>query len=58
MGQKSMPLPEITAPMATSIAQAGNSSDMKASDSPNASAPTMGAAHTSWARTKSTTAWV
>ena len=49
IGQKLMPLPLISAPMATSIAQAGSSSEMKASDSPNASAPTMGAAQNSWA---------
>jgi membrane protein DedA with SNARE-associated domain len=42
-GQKLMPLAPIKAPIATSAPQAGISSEMKASDSPNASARTIGA---------------
>ena len=44
-GQKLMPLTPISAPIATSAPQAGTSSEMKASDSPNASTSTIGAAH-------------
>ena len=36
-GQKLMPLAPISAPIATSAPQAGTSSEIKASDSPNAS---------------------
>ena len=43
--------------MPTSAAQAGTMSDMKASDSANASAPTIGAAHTWLTRTNSMIAW-
>ena len=39
-----MPLTPINAPIATSAPQAGISSEMKASDSPNASSRTIGAA--------------
>src|SRR5215468_3435798 len=57
IGQK-LRLPElISTPMPTSAAQAGISSEMKASDSPNASANTIGAAHTSCVRTNSTICW-
>ena len=53
-----MPLPPISAPIAIRMDQAGTSSEMKASDSAKASAPTIGPAHTSWTRTKSTNASV
>ena len=43
-GQKLMPLAPINAPMATSAPQAGIKSEMKASNSPNASSRTIGAA--------------
>jgi hypothetical protein len=43
-GQKLMPLTPISAPIATSAPHAGTSSEMKASDSPNASTRTTGAA--------------
>ena len=56
-GQKLMPLEPIKAPIATSAPQAGISSEMKASDSPNASANTIGGAHASCWRTKSTICW-
>ena len=39
-------------------AQAGISKEMKASDSPNASANTIGGAHVALARTKSMTCWL
>ena len=39
-----MPLAPISAPMATSAPQAGINSEMKASNSPNASRNTIGAA--------------
>jgi hypothetical protein len=45
-GQKLMPLTPIKAPIATSAPQAGTSSEMKASDSLNASRRTIGAAQT------------
>ena len=51
-GQKLMPLGPISAPIATSAPQAGISSEMKASDSPNASANTIGGAHAALSRTK------
>ena len=44
IGQKLIWPAEISAPIPTSAAQAGRSSEMKASDSPNASTRTMGAA--------------
>ena len=43
-GQKEMPLAPISAPIATSAPQAGIYNEMKASDSPNASTSTIGAA--------------
>ena len=54
-GQKLMPLGPISAPIATSAPQAGISSEMKASDSPNASANTIGGAHAALSRTKAMT---
>ena len=51
-GQKLMPPAAIKAPMATSAPQAGISSEMKASDSPKASANTIGGAHAALSRTK------
>ena len=50
-----MPLGPINAPMATSAPQAGISSEMKASDSPNASANTIGGAQAALSRTKAMT---
>jgi hypothetical protein len=47
----------MSAPIPTSAAHAGSSNEMKASDSPNASANTTGAAHAWWTRTNSTTVW-
>jgi hypothetical protein len=47
-----MPLDPIRAPIATSAVRPGMSSEMKASDSPNASAKTMGSAQALFSRTK------
>ena len=55
-GQKLMPLAPIKAPIATSAPHAGINSEMKASDSPNASSSTIGAAQAEWSRTKSASA--
>ena len=56
-GQKSR-LPEPTsAPIPISAAQAGMSNEMKASNSPKASANTTGTAHAWWTRTNSTIVW-
>src|ERR1700743_205006 len=55
-GQKLIPLAPIRAPIATSAPQAGINSEMKASDSPNASKSTIGAAQAEWSRTKSASA--
>ena len=52
-----MPLAAKNAPSATSAPQAGISSEMKASDSPNASKNTTGAAQCSLLRTNSTICW-
>ncbi len=52
-GQKLMPLAPISAPIATSAPQAGISNEIKASNSPNASTRTIGAAQAEWSRTKS-----
>ena len=52
-----MPLEPISAPIATSAPQAGISSEMKASNSPNASANTIGGAQASLSRTKAMTDW-
>jgi hypothetical protein len=51
-----MPLAAKKTPSATSAPQAGINSEMKASDSPNASANTTGTAQCSLLRTKSTMA--
>ena len=56
-GQKLSPLDAISAPMPTSAAHAGISSEMKASDSPKASANTIGGAQASCSRTKSMMVW-
>ena len=45
-GQNEMSAAPISAPIAISAPQAGTSSEMKASDSPNASRSTIGAAQT------------
>ena len=54
-GQKLMPLVESSAPIATSALQAGISREMKASNSPKASANTIGGAQAACRRTKSVT---
>jgi hypothetical protein len=55
IGTKAMPLTPISAPMPTNATVAGISSEMKASDSPNASANTIGSAQPSLSRTNSMT---
>ena len=52
-----MPLVESSAPIATSALQAGISSEIKASNSPKASANTIGGAQAAWSRTKAMTDW-
>ena len=57
IGQKLMSLELIKAPIATNAPQAGINRERKASDSPNASANTIGAAQTWLLWTKSTVCW-
>ena len=54
-GQKLSPPVPIIMPMPTRAAHAGSSSEMKASDSPKASANTIGGAQAALSRTKAMT---